>query len=161
MTSKRSEKLKKGAIIGAAVFIVMAIAFFVLSNMMKNEADNLRESSSMLLDSSAKAQVIALESNGTIFMICGVLFLVCSAVIATLLLAIYYRTYITISDSSVKGVGVIGLKRTGFAAPVSEVQNLTTNGKNMLAFTIKGTRYAVYCDDVNVFYTKLANANRK
>lgn len=160
MTSKRSAKLKKATIIGAVVFVVMAIVFCVLSVTIQNEAEIIKEDASMY-DKTAAAQAAMLESTGSVMLWCGIIFVVGGILIATLLLGIYYRTDITITDGFIKGVGVIGLKRTNFAASVTEIQTPSTNGKNLLQFTIDGKRYSVYTDEANTLCQKLMEISKK
>ena len=160
MTSKRSAKLKKGAIIGAVVFVVMAIVFCVLSVTIQNEAKIIKEDAS-IFDKTAAAQAVMLESYASVMLWCGIIFIVGGVLFVALMLGIYYRTDITIADGSIKGVGVIGLKRANFAASVTEIQTPSTNGKNLLQFTIDGKRYSVYTDEANTLCQKLMEISKK
>ncbi len=160
MTSKRSKKLKKVIIIMVAVFVVFAVAFFVLAGVSKGKANEIRENSSMLFGT-AKGDVAALESLGGVSIGLGIFFIVAGAILAAVMLGIFYRTCITVADGKVKGYAVKGgIKRVEFSAPLSEVKMPMTNGKMMLTFNIKGVRYTVYTDEANAFYNLLNQADK-
>ena len=161
MTSGKSKKLRNTSIILSAAFAVAAVVFFIIAGSMQKNADVLRESGYSIFGQ-VQAQIDSYEMFSTCYRVLAIIFAACAVIYAVLIFGIYYRTQITIADDgSVSGVAAVGIRRKAFSAQASEIEIPNTNGKNFLAFNIKGVRYSVYTDDASIFCKKLVDISHK
>lgn len=164
MTTKKSEKLKKSAIIGAVVFVVLGIIAFIVSGTLNSQAEELQQKAqlgSLFGDNSYATEYATLSAVSTILIIVGVFAIIGGGLYAAWILSVFYRTEITVTGDKITGTGVVGMfKRQNFSGDLHSVAMPLYN-KNVVSFVINNVRYAVYTDDAERVYRMLSEESKK
>lgn len=164
MTSPKCKKLLTTYTIIALVFAVLGICLFILSGEFTGLADDLRSHNNFYAPQSVLNEIALYEVLSLIFIIAGVMVILCGCVFLALYFRVYSKTYITIkSDGRVHGVAISGtkvFKTVSFSGNIANVEAPIMQ-KNVLGFALNGARYAIYTDEPTTYYNMLLNKVKK
>ena len=164
MTTRKSEQLKKSAIIGAVIFAVFGVIAFIVSGSLNTQAEEILDKAQLgtfLGDGSYAEQYATLSTLATVMTVVGVFAIIGGGLYAAWILGVFYRTELTISGDKISGTGVIGLfKRQSFSGDLNSVA-IPLYNKIIVSFVVNNVRYSVYTDDAEKVYKILNEKGKK